>query len=200
MIGQQARVYAARFAGRETRLLEPPPTTLDAVVAELVAAITDLPEGPIDLFGLCSGAIVAFEVARALRNCAAPALRRMIVAGQVAPRLFVQPVPSGDDLRRYIPASIAGNAELVDVLLPVLEADLQALAAYNYTPGDPLDLPIVAVRGDRDPHVSDTDLATWSEETTGSFTCGRIRNADHLFSGEAWDHLGREVLHALRQR
>src|SRR5256885_16239546 len=49
LIGEHARLYGARLAGREARVSEPAATTLDAVVAELVEATARLPEGRIDL-------------------------------------------------------------------------------------------------------------------------------------------------------
>jgi surfactin synthase thioesterase subunit len=197
VIGHRRRIYAARLAGREARIRERPATALTTVVAELVEAIMRLPEGQVDLFGHCSGAIIAFEVARALRDIGAPALGRMIVVGQVAPRLFADGTPSADEPRRYIPDSLVDDVEMLEVLLPVMEADLRTFAAYTYAAGDPLDLPIAAVRGGRDRYVSDNDLATWSDETTASFVCRRVDDADHLFSGDAWGCLADEVLRAL---
>lgn len=197
LIGHRARVYGVRLAGREARICERPATGLPTVVAELATAITHLPEDRVDLFGHCSGAIIAFEVARALRDIAVSTLGRMIVVGQVAPRLFAADVPSAGESRRYIPDSLANDDEMLEVLLPVMEADLQAFAGYTYAAGDPLGLPIAAIRGGRDRYVSDTDLATWSEETTAAFACRRVDDADHLFSGDAWSSLAHEVLRAL---
>jgi surfactin synthase thioesterase subunit len=198
MIGERARLYGARLAGRESRISEPPATTLDTVVAELVEATARLPEGRVDLFGHCSGAIIAFEVARALRDVAAPALGQLIVVGQVAPRLFAEDAPNATDPRRYIPDDLHDDAEWMELLVPVMEADLRALARYRYRADAPLAVPITAIRAGRDPYLRDAELAAWSEETTGPFVRVRIDDADHLFSGDAWSSLGDEVLRALR--
>ena len=198
VVGHHARLYSARLAGREARIRESPATDLDTVVAELVEAIRELPDDPVHLFGHCSGAIIAFEVARALRHEPAPALGRLIVAGQVAPRRFVESGRSADDAQRYLPEELRGNDEFARLMLPILEADLRAFARYTYVPGEPLDVPVTAIRGGRDPYVSDDDLAAWSEETTGSFTGDRVDRADAMFSGEAWGWLADEVLRAVR--
>ena len=194
VLGNATRIYGVRFAGREARLHEPPATAVDTVVAELADAITRLPEEQVDLFGHCSGAILAFEVARALRNTARGSL---IVVGQVAPRHFAQDRTAVEDARRYIPEHISRDPELMELLVPVMATDLRAFAGYRYRAGDPLDRPITAIRGSRDPYVSDAQLAHWSEETTRPLVCRRVDDADHLFSGAAWPALAGHVLPAL---
>jgi surfactin synthase thioesterase subunit len=199
VIGECARIYGARLAGREARIRERPATELGIVIAELAEAITRLPEERIDLFGHCSGAIIAFEVARTLRDTAVPALQGLIVAGQIAPRRLAESASTGYDPRRYISENLRGDAELMSLVVSVMEADLDAFKRYTYVPGDPLELPITAIRGGRDAYVSDADLAAWSEETTGLLTQRRVDNADHLFSSDVWWlSLAGEVLQALR--
>ena len=101
------------------------------------------------------------------------------------------------DARRYIPEHISRDPELMELLVPVMATDLRAFAGYRYRAGDPLDRPITAIRGGRDPYVSDAQLAHWSEETTRPLVCRRVDDADHLFSGAAWPALAGHVLPAL---
>jgi surfactin synthase thioesterase subunit len=198
VIGRHARIYGVRLAGREARIREPPATALGIVIAELTGAITHLREDRVDMFGHCSGAILAFEIARALRDETRPALGRLIVAGQVAPRLFAESAQTATDTRRYLPEDLRHDAEWTELLMSIMAADLQAFAQYTYEVSKPLDIPITAVRSRSDTYVSDADLAAWSEETTGSLACRGVHNADPLFSGPAWRRLANEVLQALR--
>ena len=196
VIGDHASVYGARLPGREARFREPPSTSMAAVVDELVESIRTLPEHRITLFGQCSGAIVAFEVARALRHLAVPSLELLVVASQVAPRSLSRSPLTDRDSRSYLPDELRGNAELTDLLAPIVEADTQLLARYVYPAGDPLDIPIAAIRGEHDPMTS-AELSTWSDETTAEFRSSSVANADQLISGEAWLRLPEQVLHSM---
>lgn len=199
MIDGSARVYGARLPGREARFSEPPPTSIAEVAIELAHAITQLPEKRVHLVGHCSGAIIAFEVARALRKMAAPALGGLVVVNQVAPGLLADSLSDKDDPRRYIPVGASVDPELMEFLVAAMEADMYMINHYEYVAGRPLDVPIRAVGGADDPFVTEDDLVRWADETTGSFVCRRIEAADHLFSGDAWTKLAEEVRLAVQE-
>ena len=192
VLGDRTSVYGARLAGRESRYNEAPPVSIGTAAAELAAAIAQLPSARIDLLGHCSGAIVAFEVARALRRMAGKSVASLTVVGQVAPSLLSES-PTDDDLRLYVPADLRRETELMDLLIPIIEADTRMIMGYEYAPDEPLEIPITAVRGSLDPAVTDDDLVHWADETTDRFMCSVVEGADHLFSGVAWLALAREV-------
>ncbi|MFD7027458.1 alpha/beta fold hydrolase [Streptomyces sp. NPDC059917] len=186
-----ARLYGARLSGREARFNEPPPASIAGVAAELAQAIAQLREKRVHLVGHCSGAIIAFEVARALRMMDAPALGGLVVVNQVAPGLLADSLSEEDDPRRYIPEGASVDPELMDLLVAVMEADMQMIRRYEYVPGERLDIPITAIGGADG--VTEDDLVRWADETTGGLVCRRIEDADHLFSGDAWTKLAEEV-------
>jgi surfactin synthase thioesterase subunit len=197
-VGKNRRIYAARLAGREGRVREPVPASLESVVSELAEAVAELPADRVDLFGHCSGAIIAFELARALRTRSSPVPRRLIVAGQVAPRRFAASAPAVNDAQRYVPEDVLADEELTRLLMGIVQADLAAFTRYSYAPGDPLDMPITALRGGHDSYIDDGDLQSWAEESTRTLTCVRVDEADALFTGTAWGRLAEEVLQALQ--
>ena len=75
---------AVRLPGGESRILEPPQRSLD-VVATALADIVYADDLPICLFGHCSGAIIAYQVASQLAATGAPAPLLLIISEQPPP-------------------------------------------------------------------------------------------------------------------
>jgi medium-chain acyl-[acyl-carrier-protein] hydrolase len=84
--------------------------------------------------------------------------------------------------RRFggIPDAVAENAELVEVLLPALRADLVVYETYTYRDEPPLASPIVVLGGTDDTEVTAADLEGWRRETAGRFTTRRLPGG-HFF-------------------
>jgi medium-chain acyl-[acyl-carrier-protein] hydrolase len=84
--------------------------------------------------------------------------------------------------KRYngIPPQILKEPELMRLFLPVLRADIQVAAFYNYVPEPPLDVPISAFGGLQDVGVSAERLEAWGEQTSASFE-SRLFPGDHFY-------------------
>lgn len=195
-----ASVYGVRLAGRESRQGEPPATVLDDVVADLVRELTALGAPDVALFGQCCGALLAFEVARALRlSCDGPAVIHLFVASQLPPRVLADaPVEPDEDPMRYVPEEVRGEPELVDMLLPVIAADTMLISNYEYSPNGLADVPLTVVYGARDELLSQAKVDGWRHETTGPTAFRELADADHLFSGTAWMDLAEVIRAALK--
>ena len=199
VIGDTAAVYGVRLAGRESRQVEPLATALDDVVTELVSALTALGVPRVVLFGHCSGALLAFEVARALRrSAAAPQPVHLLVASQLPPRVFANtPVVSDQDVTRYVPEDLRSEPELLELLLPILTADMKLVSNYAYAAEAPLGVPLTVLYGARDEQLDRAAVDGWSLETTGPTEFRETADADHVFSGAAWLKLAGLVRTAL---
>jgi medium-chain acyl-[acyl-carrier-protein] hydrolase len=176
---------------------------VEDLVPALAEGLSPLLDVPFALFGHSMGAVVAFEVARELRRRQAPAPVLLAVSGHQAPRRpEVEPPFSHlsdaaflEELRRRydgIPPEVLAEEELLQLLLPVLRADIQVLETYAYTGEPPLECPLSCFGGEDDPHVSLVDLEAWSDETSGRL---RVRTfpGGHFFVESARS----EVLRAL---
>jgi medium-chain acyl-[acyl-carrier-protein] hydrolase len=84
--------------------------------------------------------------------------------------------------RRYgeMPAIIQRDVELMKLLIPVLRADITALATYVYKEEDPLDCPIYAFGGNSDSTTTSQDLEAWRLHTKRTFEL-KIFHGDHFF-------------------
>lgn len=195
-------VCPVQLPGRERRFREPLHTRMDTLVSELGAALRPLLDVPFALFGHSMGALVGFELARELRRQGGPRPVHLFVSGHRAPRLpEVNPpvyhLPDDRflaELRRLngTPRELLENEELMELLLPLLRADMGICESYGYTPEDPLDVPVSVLGGDEDPEVPVPDLAPWSEETSRECTL-RTYPGDHFFIHGARESVLRDL-------
>ena len=175
------------WPGREHLLGQPPLRDVDALVACALGEVDA--RRPFALFGHSLGALVAFEVARALRRQGIQPLALFVSAFR-APQLPPTQAPLHRlpdrelvrELERYngTPPEILAHEELLALLLPSLRADVEAAETYAYRTEAPLACPILAFGGDDDPFVSREELAAWRAQTTGPF---RVRTfpGDHFY-------------------
>ena len=178
---EEIEVWAVQPPGHETRMREPLPATLDALVEDLARALVPALEGPFAFFGHSLGALVAFELARALRRKGRPLPGRLLVSGRCAPQL-VEQGPAIDTLpdelfldalsERYggIPDAVRREPELVALFLPILRADWRLAAGYSYRAESPLPCPIAAFGGRDDVTAPVDAIAAWREQTSAAFS------------------------------
>ena len=185
-------VAAAALPGRDDRLREPPCADLDLVVDGLVDAIGPLADRPYAFFGHSLGALVAFELARRLRDRGARGPSHLFVSGAFAPQIPSDTAPlrfvDGDTAfleavaAKYggVPRIVLEQADLRAALVPALRADLALTETYTYRDAPPLTCPIAAYAGASDPIVSEARLAGWRVQTTGEFSC-RLFAGHHFY-------------------
>jgi medium-chain acyl-[acyl-carrier-protein] hydrolase len=147
-----AEVGIAQLPGRGSRLREPVVTTLVDAAAGVADSIAAAPASPTVLFGHSLGALIAFEVAKRLRDRGWPLLA-LFVSGRRGPSL-PDPLPPVSGLpadafvvevrRRYdaIPDAVLADGDLMQLLLPGLRADFAMLEGYRYEPATPLGCPL----------------------------------------------------------
>lgn len=161
-------VYAIQLPGRGARIHEPPLTRIEDVANVLAGAVAGLLDRPYALFGHSLGGRVGFALARRLKVLGRPAPQVLAVSACRAPGLSGINVAnlSDDAFLRHIAtlggttSDVLGNAELMELILPVLRADF--LLHDSLEAGPPrLDCPVLACGGTEDPNVVRADLEAW---------------------------------------
>jgi medium-chain acyl-[acyl-carrier-protein] hydrolase len=192
-LGPEVEVCPLQPPGREERLAEPAFTRLGPFVAALADAIDFHLERPYALFGHSLGALVAFELTRALRRAGRPLPVVLFVAAFRAPHLPDPAPPLHDaplpvfraELQRLngTPAEVLENDELMRLVEPTLRADFAVHETYVHTPEPPLSCPISVLGGLDDREVDGDGLAEWRRHTDRPLTL-RMLPGDHFFVGE----------------
>ena len=197
-------VCPVQFPGRGTRLMETPFTQLSPLVDALAQALVPLLDKPFAFFGHSLGALVGFELARQLRSQSGAQPVRLFVSADRAPQIPhrerpIHALPEGEflvELRRLngIPGKVLEEAELMQIMLPVLRADFAVYETYVHSTEPPLNCPISTFGGLQDHRVSRGDLEAWRDQTSGSFSL-RMFPGDHFF----WNTIQPLLLEVLSQ-
>ncbi len=181
LVPDDVELLAARYPGREDRLLEVPAQRMEELVAPLADACAALVGSPLVLFGHSMGAAVAFEVAARLARTTSGSVRpeALFVSGSSGPGMSRPRELSGASDEELIKDLVAmsntnaqalANAELRELLLPAVRADYRLVEHYAAAVPEPLlDIPVVAYYGDRDDHVDENSVNAWSQVTRSTF-------------------------------
>lgn len=198
-VGRFASSAAVRLPAREARLDEPPVCDVRQIARRCAEAIAEhARHRPITLYGHCSGAIIAFEVARRLPP---GSLRALFLSAHAAPdRIPVSGAwqwPTPAFVRRvaddgYLPDFIVDDEELLELILPALRADYEAIESYR--PDGPdvtrIDAEIIGLLGDADAGVSRDDFAAWSRFTSAGLRTHLMPGGHNLLLDHAADVAG----------
>lgn len=167
--------YAIQLPGRETRLREPVYQQVPPLVQTLAKVLTPFLDKPFVFWGHSMGAMLSFELIRVLQQKGKPLPQRLIVSGYNAPH-----IPYADPPLHHLPQQEFGealyelngtqktvlqNAELWDLLFPILRADFQLVETYTYEESEPLLCPITVLDGLSDEKTNEADLQAWQKQS-----------------------------------
>jgi medium-chain acyl-[acyl-carrier-protein] hydrolase len=181
---------AVALPGRAARLDETPRDRLGPLADELVGVLLELPAKPFAFFGHSFGGLLCFEVARRLHRLAAPLPRQLFVSACPPPHL----PPTGPEVHRLpdrafkerlrelggTPVPVLECPELMDLLMPVLRADMAAFETHDHEPGPPLPVRLTVFGGASDRLADEETLDGWRRHTSERFTF-RVFPGDHFF-------------------
>lgn len=195
-------VCAVQLPGRETRLMEEPYTELAPLVEDMAEVLRPYLDTPFAFFGHSMGALISFELSRHLRRAAGIEPSRLLVSGHQAPQvpdseppIHTLPEPQFIEKLRSLdgtPEEVLANAELRELILPILRADFSVCETYAYTASRPLSCPISAFGGLQDQYVPRSTMEAWRELSSGTFSL-RMFPGGHFFLKENQNLLLRAI-------
>jgi len=187
---ERVEVCPVQLPGRENRLREQPHERIGPLVDDLARALDPWRDLPWAVFGHSTGALIGFELARHAERTGAPGPVHLFASGRRAPDLpsrqrDLHDRPDGEliaGLRELggMPQALLDHPELMQLLLPVMRADLALTETYVATPGATIAAPITAYTGAADGKVAEEDARGWERHTTGAFAM-RIFPGDHFY-------------------
>ena len=144
------------------------------------------------LFGHSFGAIVAYEIARVIKDLGGTAPLALFVSACRAPSVSLvaskeKPVSEmnmkevGEYLKGF-GSDLSFDEEEGGMILSGLKADYKAIETYVSNAGQ-VNCPLIAVGGDNDPIVAISQLSEWKHHTTGGFTSHILHGMGHFYIG-----------------
>ncbi len=194
MLPAGVQVCPVLLPGREIRLAERPMLRVSEIVDGLMEDLRGELGQPYAVFGHSMGALLAYEWVRRIATEGLPCPVRLIVSGRDAPHALAGQrllhrledeafVRALGEKYGGVPEGFLEDAELREVFLPILRADLEVVEMYEYAAGDRLGCPVMGLAGTRDQSVSEAGLTAWGELTSGEFT-------EQRFAGDHFYHAG----------
>jgi surfactin synthase thioesterase subunit len=186
-------VCPIQLPGRANRLNERPMTRLFSIVENLCADLQPYLDRPFALFGHSMGALIAFELARRIRDSHHMEPVHLFVSGRSAPEVADArkdyELPDAEFIAvlqglNGTPKEILQSPEALSLLLPVIRADFEVTQTYAYRHGSPLKCPIKALGGIRDTCTPPDSMRGWKAQTAGAFSLS-ILPGDHFFIAES---------------
>jgi surfactin synthase thioesterase subunit len=176
---------------------------IDVVAADAQPQVAE----PFAIFGYSMGALVALELAHAIRarhgrspiwlgvsGCQAPARRELDLRW-----LTCDDAAACEELRSLggTPPDLLENRDLLELLRPALRADFHLCGSYRSRQRERLRCPMLVLGGTQD-RISDPsdNLAAWSAETAGRCEVAMI-GGDHFFIHEQVDAVLERVVASL---
>ncbi|WP_414938803.1 thioesterase II family protein [Amycolatopsis sp. cmx-11-51] len=175
-LDDHADVVAVCPPGKAHRAHEPLPVFDDLAdrIADAIADEVGRDPRPAQLFGHSFGGLLAFEVARRLRDV--HAVGHLTASGISGPSLLpservrgiagLEGAEFAEALAFFgqFPPDVVADKDVLDLLLPGLKADFDLAVGYRYRPAPPLEIGVSVIVGTEDPHVGDAQVAPWDKE------------------------------------
>ncbi len=204
----QLEAWSAHYPGRGSRHNEPPIKQIIALAEKFSQAIQQLLDKPFVFFGHSLGGLVAFELTRHLRRNNLPQPKILFVSACGAPHIPdphppIHKLPDSEFLESLqqlngVPSELLNQPDVMQLLIPILRADLEAIENYIYTSDDPpLNCPIIAFGGPDDPRVSRDHLEGWALHTDSGFK-SQYFPGDHFFTNTARESVIASIVAELR--
>lgn len=200
-------VCPVQIPGREERLNESCYTRLFDLVENMAESLFQFLDKPYAFFGHSLGTMIAFQLARHLREKRLSQPVHLFASGRRAPQIpdsepRIYDLPKQEFIealyqRNLIREEIIQRARLIDFVAPVLKADYELVQTYTYNPDAPFDFPITVLGGMDDRDASGEKLEAWRNQTRADFAL-QVFSGDHFFIHSSQPALLRVIAESLQ--
>ncbi|MBS2531513.1 thioesterase [Catenulispora sp. NF23] len=177
-----ASIWAARLPGRESRIIEEPLTTIEAMADSLYDPVCALQAESILVVGHCSGALIAYELTcRLAETYDAEHNLGLVVSSQHFPATADSDALefAGLPLPQFkkelsgmegVSESYLADESIAELVVASMRADFQAAGNYVFPSGRTRQkFAITAFGSDEDDAIAPGRLAEWQHATSGRF-------------------------------
>lgn len=185
---QEVEIVPIELPGRGVRFVDTLVNDMDILATQVADAIAADQDGAFSLFGHSMGSAIAFAVALKLEQ-RGHRPEQVVCSGRDAPHHItkrgVHILPQENiiqEMKRLggTPLEVLENAELMDLVMPVVRNDYTLIETYNPDPARKITAPIHVLCGRDDPDASKDGLAAWQDLTRGDHSL-QLFAGDHFY-------------------
>jgi surfactin synthase thioesterase subunit len=182
-------VAAIQYPGRQDRRAEPGVSSIHELADAIFHAVRPLANRSLAFFGHSMGAILAYEVALRLEDAGTAPLARLYVSGRRAPSCHREETLHQQSDQALIAelkhlsgtsSDLLTDPEALEMILPAIKCDYQAIETYRPRNTQPLRAPITAIVGDEDSRVTLDEAKAWHGHSAVSFDL-RVLPGGHFY-------------------
>lgn len=176
------------YPGKGSRMAETPLTDIHAIVDVAYKQLLAVVDGPYVLYGHSMGAMLAHLMLQRLVREKQPLPEKMVISSFPAPSHHHDRHRRQMDNNAFIahmkrlgglPPAVLDQPKLLEVIIPMLRADINAIDGYRYMPQNPYPVPVLALFGSQESGITGT-IMDWQDETTEPLIVRRM-DGDHFF-------------------
>ncbi|WP_347553054.1 thioesterase domain-containing protein (plasmid) [Pseudalkalibacillus hwajinpoensis] len=197
-------LFPIELPGRGRRISEPPIRNMNLLIRTIVRDLLPyFKEKRFMFFGHSMGAILSYELTNLLLKNEGMSPEKLFVSAHRAPhvpRVSNQTYNQSDETLIQKLKELNGTAdiilntpELLDLVLPIMRADLELCETYKFKNHNPLTIPITAFAGDNDKNVLVDSVRKWDERTTNQFNLEIIKG-DHFFINDQTENMVEKIV------
>lgn len=168
------------FPMRETRFAEEMPKQVEQLAEMFVLEAKEIFEKPVLLFGHCTGATLAYEIALAAERILGKKVAGIVASSANEPGMVPKETKelmnaSKEQLITYlrkenlVEEDMLEDEDFCDYYFPVLQADFQMYGNYKGEDRKQLACPIITVYDKKDSKVTEEAVAAWAEYTSEEY-------------------------------
>ncbi|MEL7147716.1 MAG: alpha/beta fold hydrolase [Bacteroidota bacterium] len=175
--------------GRGSRANETPFTSLEQIADDIFSQIKDELYQPYAFYGHSMGGLLTYLLSQRVVANGLPKPLSLFVTGAIGPSakyrgLIDYKLPRAeffDQLKKLggSPEEVLNNELLMEFFEPVLRADFEAVATYQYQQQKVMDIPISVIIGDQE-KATPEEAQLWERESTSPVDVA-VYSGDHFF-------------------
>jgi len=199
-------VDAIDIPGHGRRMREPLLFNIHEITEDIFNQIKDkLTIQPYALYGHSMGALLAYLLSEKILTRNLPMPEHLFLSGRYAPCIpnkennwhLLSHEEFTQKIIRYggIPAEVAAEKDLMDLFVPIMKADFQAVTEYRYEKKEPLDIPVNVFIGLNE-NITYSEALKWKDITTKPVSVKQF-SGGHFFIFEHLPEIGKIISQSL---
>lgn len=203
-----AAITAIDVPGHGRRMREPLLTDIHDITKDIFRLLKDSLNEPYAIFGHSMGSVLGYLLCKKIRDAGKALPVHLFVSGRYAPSVESREkdfhkLPRNEFIRKLktyggLPKEVAGSEELMDLFVPIIKADFQAVSNYRYEPSEPLDIPLTVMIG-KDEDTTYEEALKWQEISSRKISVRQF-SGGHFFIFDHLPEIGKHIAEAIEKK